>query len=80
MYFVMLGVLLLALKVAEFGPVGQWSWWIVLAPFACAAAWWTWADASGYYKRRAMEGMEVKKQERRRRSMESLGTDTRRKR
>jgi small Trp-rich protein len=80
MYFVVIGVLLLALKVAEFGPVGLWSWWVVLAPFACAAVWWTWADASGYYKRRAMEGMEAKKHERRRRNMVSLGTDTKRKR
>ena len=32
MYFIVLGVLLLAMKVAEFGPVANWSWWIVLAP------------------------------------------------
>lgn len=80
MYFVVLGVLLLALKLAEFGPVGAWSWWVVIAPFACATAWWAWADASGYSKRRAMEKMQERKDERRRRNMEALGTEPRRRR
>jgi small Trp-rich protein len=79
MYFVLLGVLLLGLKLAEVGPVGLWSWWIVLAPFACAAAWWAWADASGYYKRRAIEGMEAKKAARRRRNLEVLRAGTKHK-
>ena len=80
MVFVVLGTLLLALKLTEFGPVGQWSWWLVLAPFACAAIWWAWADASGYSKRRAMEKMQERKDERRRRNMEALGTQPRRRR
>ncbi|MBK6866098.1 MAG: TIGR04438 family Trp-rich protein [Ideonella sp.] len=80
MYFVAIGVLLLALKWADYGPVGAWSWWIVLAPFACAAAWWAWADASGYSKRRAMDKMQDKKDERRRRNMEALGTGPKRRR
>jgi small Trp-rich protein len=74
MYFVVIGVILLGLKLAEFGPVGLWSWWVVLAPFACAAVWWAWADASGYSKRRAMDRIEAKKGERRRRNMDALGT------
>ena len=80
MYFVVLGVLLLALKIAAFGPVGDWSWWLVLLPFGLAVAWWGWADASGYTKRRAMDAMEAKRAERRRRSMEALGTAPRRRR
>ena len=80
MYFVAVGLLLLGLKVAEYGPVGAWSWWWVLAPFACAAAWWAWADATGYTKRRAMERMDVRKAERRLRNMQALGTEPRRKR
>ena len=80
MYFLLLGVLLVALKLAEFGPVGLWSWWGVLAPFACAAAWWAWADASGYSKRRAMDAMKEKQAERRRRNLEALGTDPKRRR
>ena len=80
MVFVVVGLILLALKVAEYGPVGAWSWWWVLAPFACAALWWAWADATGYTKRRAMERMDAKKAERRLRNMEALGTEPRRKR
>jgi len=79
MYFVALGVLLLALKLLDSGPVALWPWWVVLAPFAFAAAWWAWADANGYTKRRAMERMEAKKAERRRRNMEALGTGPKRK-
>jgi small Trp-rich protein len=80
MYLIVIGVLLLVLKFADVGPVGQWSWWIVLAPFAGAAAWWAWADASGWSKRRAMDRMQDKKDERRRRNMEALGTEPRRRR
>jgi len=80
MYFVAVGLLLLGLKVAEYGPVGAWSWWWVLAPFALAAAWWAWADASGYTKRRAMDRMDAKKAARRLRNMEALGTEPRRRR
>jgi len=80
MYLILIGVLLLVLKFADFGPVGQWSWWIVLAPFAGAAIWWAWADASGWSKRRAMDRMQDKKDERRRRNMEALGTEPRRRR
>lgn len=80
MVFVVVGVILLGLKIAEVGPVGAWSWWLVLAPFAGAVAWWMWADATGYTKRRAMERMEAKKDERRRRNMEALGTEPKRRR
>lgn len=55
MYFVGLGLVLLALKFMEIGPVAAWAWWIVLSPFALAVGWWTWADATGYTKRKAME-------------------------
>jgi small Trp-rich protein len=78
MYLIVIGVLLLVLKLADFGPVGQWSWWVVLAPFGAAAIWWAWADASGWSKRRAMDKMQERKDERRRRNMEALGTQPRR--
>ena len=80
MYFVGIGALLLLLKVAELGPFGAWPWWAVLWPFACAVVWWAWADSSGYTKRRAMEKMEAKKQERREKNMAALGTTPKRKR
>jgi small Trp-rich protein len=80
MYLIGIGFVLLVLKFADFGPVGQWSWWIVLAPFAGAAIWWAWADSSGWSKRRAMDKMQERKDERRRRNMEALGTEPRRRR
>jgi small Trp-rich protein len=74
MYCVGLGVLLLVLKLAALGPVGGWPWWLVLAPFGLAVAWWGWADSSGYTKRRAMQAMDAKREARRLQQMEALGT------
>jgi len=64
MYFLLMGIVALALKYLEIGPVAAWSWWIVLSPFALAVAWWAWADASGYTKRKEIEKMAKRKQER----------------
>ncbi len=55
MYFLGLGLVLLLMKYLEIDPVAAWSWLLVFAPFGLAVAWWAWADATGYTKRRAME-------------------------
>ena len=73
MYFVGLGLVLLALKFLEIGPVAAWAWWIVLSPFALAVAWWTWADATGYTKRKAMEREDTRRKLRIERSREAMG-------
>jgi len=70
--------LLMLLKYLEIGPVANWSWWWVLSPFAVAAAWWAWADATGYTKRKAMEKMEQRKKNRIDRHKEALGMRPRR--
>lgn len=80
MPLVIVGALLLLAKMADFGPFGAWSWWIVLAPFAIAAVWWQIADSSGLTRRRAMDKMERRKTERREKQMEALGLNTRRER
>ncbi len=72
MYLLGLGLILLVLKFIEFDPVAQWSWWLVLTPFALAAVWWTWADATGYTKRKAMEQDDKRRDERRTRTKEAL--------
>ncbi len=64
MWFLALGLVGLVLKYLEIGPVGQLSWWIVLTPFGLAAAWWSYADWSGYTKRRVIEKENRRKQER----------------
>ena len=75
MFFIVIGVLLIALKLAAIGPVAGWAWWIVLAPFGCAAAWWAFADSSGLTKKREMDKLEEKKVDRRRKAMDALGID-----
>ncbi len=75
MYLVIVGVLLLAGKMAEWGPTANWSWWAVLAPFVGAMLWWHFADTSGWTKRRQMDKMEERKKQRRQRAMAALGLD-----
>lgn len=75
MWFIVIGVLLVALKLADLGPVAVWAWWVVLIPFGCAALWWAFADSSGLTKKREMDKLEEKKVERRRKAMEALGID-----
>jgi small Trp-rich protein len=75
MWFVLLGVLLLVMKLADFGVVASWSWWLVLSPFGLAALWWAYADSSGLTKRREMNKLEDKKLDRRRKALDALGID-----
>jgi small Trp-rich protein len=77
MLFLGLGVVLLLMKYLELGPVAAWSWWVVLTPFALAVAWWTWADWSGYTKRKAVERENARKQARIDKNREQLGLGTR---
>ncbi len=74
MYLVGLGLLFLAMKYLEMGPVAAWDWWIVLSPFGLAVVWWAWADSTGYTKRKAMELEDAKRQARVDKSKEALGT------
>ena len=78
MYALLLGILLIHLKYLEIGPVANWSWWWVLSPFAVAAAWWAWADATGYTKRKAMEKMDQRRKDRITKQKESMGMGPRR--
>ena len=80
MYFLGLGLILLAMKYLEYGPVAAWSWWLVMAPFALAVAWWAWADASGYTKRKAMERENARRDARIERNKNALGTNFKKRR
>ena len=64
MYFLCLGLILLPAKALAWGPVASWPWWLVLAPFALAVLWWTWADATGYTQRRVMGREKARQQAR----------------
>ncbi|UDF33671.1 UNVERIFIED_ORG: TIGR04438 family Trp-rich protein [Shinella sp. XGS7] len=73
MWFVLIGVLLLLLKALGVVPVADWSWLLVLSPFAAAALWWLWADSSGLTQKRAMQRMDEKKEARRQKALDALG-------
>jgi small Trp-rich protein len=73
-YLLGLGLVLLALKYFEIGPVAAWSWLLVLLPFALAVLWWSWADWSGYTKKKAMERENARRQERIDRNRDAIGT------
>jgi small Trp-rich protein len=62
-----------ALKLAELAPVSEWSWFLVLAPFALAVAWWAWSDKSGRTQRQAMRMDQERKDERRRNVAKGMG-------
>jgi small Trp-rich protein len=73
MWLVGLGVILVLLKLAGFGFVAAWPWWVVLAPFALAAVWWKFADSTGMTQRAAMRREDEKAAKRREAQFESLG-------
>ena len=83
MYFVAIGVIVILLHLAGIGPMASWTWeltgdlWKFCVPFACAAIWWTWADLTGYNKRREIEKMDAKRASRREQNLEALGMDKR---
>jgi small Trp-rich protein len=64
MLFLGVGVLLLLMKYLEIGPPASWSWFVILAPFALAVVWWSWADWSGYTKKKQVEKEDRRKQAR----------------
>lgn len=80
MYLLGLGIILVLLKYLEISVVATWPWWWVLAPFALTALWWTWADATGYTKRRAMDKIDKRKQSRIDKNKEALGLGVQKKR
>lgn len=73
MFFLLVGIAALALKYLEIGPVATLSWWIVLCPFALAALWWWWADATGYTKRREVDKMDKRRQDRIDKQRDAMG-------
>ena len=83
MLFVIVGVLIIAMNLAGIGWFAAWNWnfsgdlWKFCVPFALAVLWWVWADKSGLNKRREIEKMEARKQNRRKENLATLGLDTR---
>jgi small Trp-rich protein len=84
MLFLVIGLVLLAMKLAGWGPVAAWGWdthwWAFGAPFVAAVVWWEAADFFGWTKRKAMAKDDARRQARRERHMEALGRTSRKKR
>ncbi|WP_280189278.1 TIGR04438 family Trp-rich protein [Delftia sp. PS-11] len=77
MYLLGIAVLLTVLKLAEVGPVAGWSWWVVLGAYGVTAAWWVWADTSGYTKRRAADKIDERRRKRIEKQKEAMGIRSR---
>ena len=81
MAFVIIGLILIVLNLTGIGPTASWTWqisgdlWKFCVPFILAALWWAWADMSGLNKRREIEKMEARKQNRRKDNLAALGFD-----
>ncbi len=72
MLFLFAAIVFLLLKYLEVGFVATYSWWWVCLPLGLAMAWWSWSDASGRTKRKAMEKMENRKKERLQKQRDAL--------
>ena len=78
MFFLLLGIAGLLLKYLGIPPVAELAWWMVLTPFGMAVAWWSWADSSGYTKRKEIEKMEERKKLRLEKQQEAIGISKKR--
>ncbi len=83
MLFVLIGLVMIGLNIAEIGPMGRWNWeffgdlWKFCVPFVFAILWWIYSDKSGLNKRREIERMEDRKKARRQENLVALGMDAR---
>jgi small Trp-rich protein len=86
MLFVLAGIVLIGLNLADVGPFGKWNWeffgdlWKFCVPFVLAILWWIYSDVSGLNKRREMQRMEDRKAARREENLQALGMGVRQRR
>ena len=73
MYFLLIGIVAGALKYLEIGPFAPLAWWMVLSPFGMAMLWWWYADKSGYSKRKEIEKMDKRRDDRIEKSRKAMG-------
>ena len=76
MYLFAIGLVLLALKFFEVGSFANLAWWWVILPFALTALWWSWADWSGYTKRKQVKAENARVASRIQRNKGKLGASS----
>ena len=74
MWMLLIALVLTLLKYLEVGPLAELSWWWLLVPYGLTAAWWSYADASGLTRRRAVDQEEARRLKRIDRQKQALGT------
>lgn len=78
MWMLLIALLLTVLRYLEVGPLAGLSWWWLLLPYGLTVAWWSFADATGWTKRRAVEREEARKLKRIERQKAAMGVRKRR--
>ena len=78
MWFVVIGLIALGLKLSGLTIVATLDWWWVLSPFPVAVVWWMLSDAIGLTQRAEIKKMDRRKEERRKKQMAALGFKDRR--
>jgi small Trp-rich protein len=58
MYLVWLGAILILLKLLDYGPLVEVSWWWILAPLAAALVWFEWLEKLFGRDRRNVDHLE----------------------
>ena len=61
MYLVWLGAILILLKLLDYGPLFDVSWWWILAPLAAALVWFEWLEKLFGRDRRNVDHLEWEK-------------------
>ncbi|MNW04804.1 hypothetical protein D3C71_2009480 [compost metagenome] len=78
MWMLLIALLLTVLRYLEVGPLAGLSWWWLLLPYGLTVAWWSFADATGWTKRRAVDREEARRLKRIERQKEAMGIRKRR--
>ena len=73
MFFLIIGIVAFALKLAGVTPLASLHWWWFSVPFALAIVWWKLSDALGLTQRMVMKRLLQRKLRRREEAMEALG-------
>jgi small Trp-rich protein len=72
MWFLVIGLVLVVLKLADVAPVAGWSWWWFLVPFGATALWWFLADATGLTAKREQQRWQERREKRRQDALEKM--------